>query len=333
MAACPVRMPSLSISARSALVSATVVLVGLALSGGVLTLLLYRYLVTGVDDATASRVRNIVGALQNSSPADLEPDLLGTNQRIVAIQVIGPRGDVVRRAGDAPTKPLVPASRFDDRLLRGLPDDAVAEDNMRVSGQRISTPSGDYTVIVGGGSEAVESTASTVALLLACGAPIVVGLAAAATYRLAGRSLQWVDAIRSRVADISTSDLGERVPVPGARDEISALATTMNAMLSRLEAGHRAQQRFVSDASHELRSPLTTIISGLEAAQDHPALLTADLANQTLLPEAHRMRVLIDDLFLLARADERRLVLRNEEISVSELAGLEIARARRDAPC
>ena len=52
------------------------------------------------------------------------------------------------------------------------------------------------------------------------------------------------------MADISASDLAERVPVPQSRDEIAALATTMNEMLARVEAGHTAQRRFVGDASH-----------------------------------------------------------------------------------
>jgi signal transduction histidine kinase len=202
-----------------------------------------------------------------------------------------------------------------------------------VSGQRVDTAHGTYTVIVGGGSEAVEATARTVALLLACGAPIVVGVAAAATYRLVRRSLQSVDAIRSRVAEISASDLADRVPVPESSDEISALAVTMNEMLARLEASHRAQQRFVGDASHELRSPLTTIISGLEAAEDHPGLLNTGLASTTLLPEAHRMRTLIDDLLLLARADEQRLVTRTNEVSLSDVTEAEVARAQQNACC
>ena len=233
---------------------------------------------------------------------------LTTNQRVVAIQLIAPNGKVVKRSGSAPATPLIPITEFDFNLRRGMPDDAVPNDDMRVSGQRVNTTSGEYTVIVGGGSEAVEAAARTVALLLAGGAPIIIAVAATATYRLVRRSLQSVDAIRSRVAEISTSDLAERVPVPSSRDEISALAVTMNEMLARLEAGHRAQQRFLSDASHELRSPLATIISGLEVAEAHPELLDAELAVDTLLPEAHRMRVLIEDLLLLARADEQRLV-------------------------
>jgi signal transduction histidine kinase len=327
------RLTKLGISARSATVSAIAVLVALTLAGSVLDIALYRYLLAGVDDATAGRVRSIVSALQTSSPDSLDDALLTTTQRVVAVQLIGPKGDVVTRVGAAPATPLVPANRFDYNLLRGISDDAVADDDMRVSGQKVNTPHGAYTVIVGGGSEAVEATARTVALLLACGAPIIVGVAAAASYRLVRRSLQSVDAIRTRVAEISASDLAERVPVPASHDEISALAVTMNEMLARIEAAHRAQQRFVGDASHELRSPLTTIISGLEAAEDHPELLITGLASKTLLPEAHRMRTLIDDLLLLARADEQRLVMRAKKVSVNEVAEAEVARARHDANC
>ena len=177
--------------------------------------------------------------MNTTSPDGLDDALMATSQRVIAIQLVGPNGDVVKRAGAAPATALVPGNRFDDHLLRGLSDDEVANDDMRVSGQRVNTPHGTYTVIVGGGSEAVEATARTVAALLACGAPIIVGVAAAATYRLVRRSLQSVDAIRSRVAEISASDLAERVPVPASSDEISALAVTMNEMLARLESSHQ----------------------------------------------------------------------------------------------
>jgi signal transduction histidine kinase len=323
----------LGISARSAAVSAIVVLCALTIAGAGLDAILYRSLLSGVDYASAERVSDIAKALQSDAPGELENALLSTDQRVVATQLIGPDGTVVKRSPSAPKTPLVPVTEFDFNLRRGLPDDAVAGDDMRVSGQRVATASGDYTVLVGGGSEAVEATARTVAILLACGAPIVVAVAAAATYWLVRRSLQSVDAIRAQVAEISTSDLAERVPVPNGRDEIAALAVTMNAMLSRIEAGHLAQKRFLGDASHELRSPLATIISGLEVAEAHPELLDADLAVNTLLPEAQRMHTLIQDLLLLARADEQRLVRRREEVALDDLAEAEAARVRRDARC
>ncbi|WP_293343353.1 HAMP domain-containing sensor histidine kinase [Mycobacterium sp.] len=325
-------LPRLGISARSAAVSAIVVLCALTIAGAGLDGILYRTLLASVDYASAERVRDIVKDLQSDSPAELDNALMNTDQRVIATQLIAPDGTVVKRSASAPQTPLVPVNKFDFNL-RALPDDAVAGDNMRVSGQRVATASGDYTVLVGGGSEAVEATARTVAILLACGAPIIVAVAAAATYWLVRRSLQSVDAIRAQVAEISTSDLAERVPVPDSRDEIAALALTMNEMLSRIEAGHLAQRRFLGDASHELRSPLATIISGLEVAEAHPDLLDADLAVNTLLPEAQRMHTLIQDLLLLARADEQRLVRRKEQVALDDLAEAEAARVRRGAPC
>lgn len=323
----------LGISARSAAVSAIVVFCALTVAGAGLYVVLYRSLLVGVDYASAERVRDISEALRTDSPDALDNALLATDQRVVATQLIGPEGTVVRRSGSAPNTPLVPVADFDFALRRGLPDDAVAGDDMRVSGQKVATRSGVYTVLVGGGSEAVEATARTLAILLACAAPIIVAVAAGATYWLVRRSLQSVDAIRAHVAAISTSDLAERVPVPDGRDEIAALAVTMNEMLARLEAGHRAQQRFVGDASHELRSPLATIISGLEVAEAHPYLLDAELAVNTLLPEAQRMHTLIEDLLLLARADEQNLLRRKESVALDDLAEAEAARVRREARC
>jgi signal transduction histidine kinase len=314
-------------------VSAIVVLCALTVAGAGLDAILYRSLLAGVDYASGERVRDIAKALHSDFPDALDSALLTTDPRVVATQLIAPDGTVVKRSGSAPKTPLVPVTEFDFNLRRGLPDDAVAGDDMRVSGLRVATASGDYTVLVGGGSEAVEATARTIAILLAGAAPIIVAVAAGATYWLVRRSLQSVDAIRTRVADISTSDLAERVPVPDSRDEIAALAVTMNEMLSRIEAGHRAQQRFLGDASHELRSPLTTIISGLEVAEAHPDLLDAELAVNTLLPEAQRMHALIEDLLLLARADEQSLLRRKEEVALDDLAEAEVVRIRREARC
>lgn len=195
------------ISTRSAVISAVVVLFALGLAGTALDLVLYRLLLDGIDDATAARVQTIAAALQSKPLGDLDGALLKTDQHVVAVQVIDPSGAVRLRSGSAPDTPLLPVSDFGPELRRGIPDDALPSDDMRMSGQRVETVSGQYTVLVGGGSEAVEETARAVALLLACGAPIIVAVAATATYRLVRRSLHSVDAIRRRVAAITTSDL------------------------------------------------------------------------------------------------------------------------------
>jgi signal transduction histidine kinase len=226
---------------------------------------------------------------------------------------------------------MVPVSEIGDGLHIGIPERASPFGRIRFSARTVSVPDGSrYTVLVGEGSQAVVSAVKTVVIALAIAAPIVIAVSAGATYMLVARSMRSVDAIRSRVADISTSDLAERVPVPESRDEIAALAETMNEMLARIEAGHAAQQRFVGDASHELRSPLATIISALEVAVAHPELLDEELAAGTLIPEAHRMQSLVDDLLLLARADERGLVVRREDVDLDDLAAGEAQRLRRE---
>ena len=318
------------IATRAAAVSAAAVLTALAVAAAGVLALLYGLLMSGVDDASGARVTEIVAALRLQGPAALNESLMTTNQRVAAVQILDVDGHVVRKSSGAPTSALAPSGRFGPTPTVGLPDDVSPGDDMRLSGQTVATPTGTYTVLVGGASEAVEATVGTVAILLAAVSPLVIAGAAYVSYTLVKRSLRSVDAIRSRVAEISASDLSERVPMPASRDEVAALAETMNAMLERVEAGNRAQRQFVGDASHELRSPLTTIIYALELVEHHPDLLDIELASGTLLPEAHRMKVLVEDLLLLARADEKGLALPTEEVGLDDIVEAQASRLRRD---
>lgn len=318
------------VSVKSAIVSASVVLVAVLITGAGLVAVLYVSLLSSVDDAAARRVGDIVAALEFDTAAELDDAVLATDQRVFSVQVVGADGTVLRRSATAPDVPIPPVSEFGETMRSGLSDDRSPADDMRMAGRTAQTATGRYTVIVGAGSESAERTAGIVAILLAVAAPIIASVAAFVSYRLVKRSLRSVDDIRSRVAEISASDLGERVPVPRPRDEISALAATMNEMLARVESGHAVQRRFVGDASHELRSPLASIISALEVAQDYPEILDDDLRNGTLIPEAYRMQTLVEDLLLLARADERGIVRREDAIHLDVLAESEAMRLRRE---
>jgi signal transduction histidine kinase len=317
-----------TISARSALVSATVILVALILAAAILLPVLYFALLSAVDDAAVGRLQDITKALESETTPDLDPPLLATGQRIVAVQILDGAGHPVARSNSAPMRPLVALDTIGSAPQTGMA--AVGMRDVRVSARALETPTGRYVVLVGAGTEDVETTVSAVAIGLAAAAPLIVAVAAVVTYALVRRSLRWVEAIRSRVADITASDLTERVPVPAHRDEIFTLATTMNEMLSRLESGQAAQRRFVADASHELRSPLSTVISALEVGVAHPELLDDRLAVDTLLPEARRMQALVDDLLLLARADEQGLALRRTDTDLDDLADTEVTRLRRE---
>ena len=125
------------------------------------------------------------------------------------------------------------------------------------------------------------------------------------------RALKPIGALTEAAAGIGADNLTERVPVPAAQDELSELAQTFNGMLDRLEASFDAQARFVSDASHELRTPIAVIkgYADLMAnwAQDDPAARDESVA--AIQKEADGMSQLVQSLLTLARGDSGRLRL------------------------
>ena len=154
-------------------------------------------------------------------------------------------------------------------------------------------------VLVAASVDAQLETIATVVLFLGVGYPLLLIVVGGATFLFVGRSMRPVERIRRRVAGIGASQLTERVPVPDSDDEVARLATTMNAMLDRLQSAHDSQRRFVADASHELRSPLAMLRAALDVAvADVGATSWRDLSG-SMDAEAERMSHLVDDLLLL----------------------------------
>ena len=158
--------------------------------------------------------------------------------------------------------------------------------------------------------------------------PLAVLAAALAAWMLTGRALRPVERITGQVRQINAGTLGERVPQPGAGDEIDRLAATMNAMLDRLEDSDTRLRQFVSDASHELRTPVAVLRSEAEVAL-HGAgdSAVAELA-AGVLAEAERLQRIVDDLLVLARHDESRGLLPAEAIDLDDIVLEEAARSR-----
>ncbi|WP_327090851.1 HAMP domain-containing histidine kinase [Nonomuraea sp. NBC_01738] len=123
------------------------------------------------------------------------------------------------------------------------------------------------------------------------------------TSRTVARTLAPVDDIRAKLADISGSDLHQRVPVPPTKDEIHALAETANRTLDRLEAAVEQQRRFASDASHDLRSPITAMRAQVEEAMLYPDEADWERTGQALLASLDRLQAIVTDLLTLARLD------------------------------
>lgn len=136
----------------------------------------------------------------------------------------------------------------------------------------------------------------------------VLGLTVALTGSclVAGTALRPIARMIEMAGNIAHSrDLSKRIDTPRSHDEIGRLARTFNVMLTSIEGAYTAQQRFVSDASHELRAPLTAIQANLELLQRHPEMTDADRSEALAEAERESARLtrLVADLLALARAD------------------------------
>lgn len=147
-------------------------------------------------------------------------------------------------------------------------------------------------------------TGSVNSLLLRAGLVSLV-LISAITYFTVRIALRPVEAIRVATASVTASDPRERVSVPATGHEITALATTINTTLQRLDDAAAQQRRFIADAAHELRSPLTTLLASLEVALAYPERTDWPAAVTTAARQTRRLQALAEDLLLLARLDAR----------------------------
>lgn len=214
--------------------------------------------------------------------------------------------------------------------------DAVRDDGDRdVRFTVVEVDSREIGLIVDVTDELLALDEIGTALWLAAGALTV--LAGLATWFLTGLALRPVAAITGRVDEITTGTLDGRVPEPGTGDEIGVLAVTMNRMLGRLERSELQRRGFVSDASHELRTPVAVLRSEAEVATRAPDTTTVGGFAEVVLVETGRLERLVEDLLTLARADESRLadtagrlgLHGATEVDVDEVVLAEAGRARR----
>ncbi|MDF0586110.1 HAMP domain-containing sensor histidine kinase [Tsukamurella sp. 8F] len=313
---------------QSAVAAALVVGLALLVGGSALLWLLRGSLTNGIDAAATARAGDVADQLTRNHVASLTAEEFAADGQITVVQVLDPRWQVLRSTLRSWSTPVVDRDDVDSEKRRSVTgvESARPGVDLRVATIRTHGPDGEVTVVAGASREPVEAAEHAVAGLLALGGPVIVIIAAGATYLLVGRSLRSVEAIRSQVAELEASDLSQRVPVPRTGDEVDRLATTMNAMLARLEDAQIAQRRFVGDASHELRSPLATLTAALDLARDRPETLDRRMLTDTLLPETDRMGRLVRDMLTLARADEHSLVPRAADVDLDDLA-LDAARA------
>ena len=294
-------------------------------SGGVVALV-RADLYAGLDRDLASRASQI--ALSVGTPGDGEfqdisdATLKGIPKQQTAAQLLSVGGQVLESSGATlAARPMVPATVI-ARTLRSTTPTVMTitqgEDRYRVL-IALMTSSG-HLILVGTNSESVDDAVTRLVTILLLTGPGVLLAAGGGGWFLAKRALRPVTEMTATAASIGIDRLDERVPVPPGSDELSALAATLNTMLSRLETGVRDKRRLVADASHELQTPLAVMRTELDvslASGDLPPDAVAVL--ESAREETDRMTRIVRNLLTLARFDEGTLRLLRQPVDLAEV--------------
>ena len=317
-------MGSWSLRARLTVVATALLGLGIAAGAVLLVVTGSRTLQAAVDSGALQNAREVATLVDAGQLPDPVPS--GADST-ASIQVVDAQGRV--RAASITADRLVPLLRADEltsvRAGRRLvvPGSRLGLSGpLRVVGVPAGTAADPLTVVVAVDFGGARSGARVLVIGLAIGAPLLLVVVALATWLVTGRALRPVESLRRGAASLTGSG---RLPVPAAQDEIRRLAETLNDMLARLDAAGARQRAFVSDAAHELRSPIASARTQLEVAAVVDAGTPAgELAIDVLL-DVERLGRLVDDLLLLARLDEAPRRPR-EPVDLGALAGSVVER-------
>jgi len=283
---------------------------------------MYRLQLNSADRTIQGQLRTYAAQIEQSVAGGTFPRPLPGSalDPLAQAQVIAPDGNVLAAtrnwAGLPALYTLAPGSTTPVRTPaanRILPDD------LSIYGEHATAGGRPVTIITTAGTYLRSQVNQTFARLLVIGVPVLLVLAGGTVWLVVGRALRPVEQIRGAVTAITLTGLSQRVPEPGTDDEIGRLARTMNDMLARLEDAAARQRRFVADASHELRSPLTAIRTGLEVGLSHPDRAPWPEIARRAVRQSQRLEQLIAGLLVLARADAQQLAARRQPVDLAAL--------------
>ncbi|BDZ47779.1 two-component sensor histidine kinase [Frondihabitans sucicola] len=276
--------------------TAAVVVIALVLGGAgsvAFIAVLEHSLVDGVQNNAETSLETLAGRVEAEGDS-----VVDAHDDDILVQLQDDDGAVVAHGDDAGGAPLPQhdgsiVTRDDERWL------LVSDDLDEIGGS-----DREAVLVVGGSLDDADDAVATVRSLLLGALPILVVLMGVLAWIVVGRALRPVERMRVDAESVRATNLHARIDEPGTGDEIDRLARTLNGMLARLEDSQRAQQQFVSDASHELRSPLATIRQHAELARLHPQTTSLAELSDVVLSESDRQNDLVESLLVLTRLDE-----------------------------
>jgi heavy metal sensor kinase len=303
---------------------------------------LTRNLMNTVDNHLQREVGEILGNLDFESDGHDDHPSEGDNDHSPATTAIElsytPEEGVLWRVLDVTGQPLIDPGHFAGavftadvtHLSRAQLENAALADGTPI---RLYTvpfviePHFEGVVQVAESYRHVQEVQNQLIFLLGVGIPLTLLASSAGGWFLAASALAPIDRITRTARQISASDLHQRIELERADDEVGRLADTFDQMLARLEEAFEQQRRFIADASHEMKTPLTILKGDVEVALTRPRSPeyyreTLEMVNST----TDRLIALVQELLLLARADSRHDILHLDTVNLAQLLTDEVAR-------
>ena len=296
-----------SIRLRITAIASAVVAVVLALGAVLFVLVMREALVDGVRTAAGNDASMIAERIHDSKEFSLTETELDTDDQL--IQLVRD-GAVIAASKDA--EEFGPLAEREGSATVSISD----EDRYLVAAEESRD---DVLVVVGHDLSDVDESIAAIVPLVAVSIPALVALLAITTWIVVGRALRPVERMRVEVDEVTANRLDRRIPGADAPDELGRLAATMNRMLDRLDDSQRTQRRFISDASHELKSPLASLRQYAEVARSYPDRMTAAELTEAIDDEGGRLERIVRGMLVLARADEGSLHTAARAVDLDDL--------------
>jgi heavy metal sensor kinase len=308
----------------------------IAALGAFIYLRLGAELLSGIDMGLRSRAQVLAAGVADAGafPEGTPGHLIDADEAFAQVLDPSRQPPIVESSPRIADTPLVPAARLDairypTFLSLSVP---ALEDPARLLVVPIPSGDGRVFVVVGATLSDRGEALDRLLVALAIGGPILLVLTSLAGWWLAGAALRPVERLRGQAEAISVSEPGRRLAVPETDDELARLATTLNAMLERLERNLEQERRFVDDAAHELRTPLTVLKGELDLALSRPrAPDELERALRSASAEADRLARLAEDLLVLSRATGGRLPVHRTEVVPADVVAPSVETHRRTA--
>jgi heavy metal sensor kinase len=290
-----------------------------------------------LDDELAARAAQVVSTLQSEGSALSLQGQGGEDSLVVGGEFVGLYDSSGKLADSSATPPLASAAiaafaagssaTRSESLTSGAEHLRVRAVPIVDRGQRLGT------VAIVRSLTPIDTAERQLLGILALAVPLAVAIAAVGGYLLAYRALRPVEQLRRAAEDYSANDLTRRLaPQDLRKDELGRLARTLDAMLDRVAGAVEQRQRFTGDASHELRTPIATILADASLSLERPRSAEDYRATiARIASETARMARIVEGLLVLARADARSAPAHAVEVDLATLLEASVRRAEASA--